>query len=235
MRSSRNKIFLNSSIFLLISLMIVWNIGAQKFVHPTDVVKKVKDNFNKLNSYQAEFTIITERKDQKKITKGTAYFKKGGKVNFSFTTPVNDVIISNGKKMWVYIKRLNAVAVEQLKGDSDNGGLTGAFSDTGVITLFNRYHYSFDTPDQPVTINKNRYYKLNLKEKVATGGFSEMMLYVDADTFFISKIEADAPAGKKVSLTLSNVQHNVELPNSLFQFTIEDNMKVVENALTSIQ
>jgi len=220
---------------VLIFLMTI-SLDAQKFVHPTDVVKKIKDNFSKLNSYQAEFTILNERKDQKRYTKGTSYFKKGGKVNFSFTSPQNDVIISNGKKMWVYIKRLNAVAVQDLKGqDSGKGILTGTFSDAGVITLFNRYHYSFDSVEQPVIINKSRYYKLNLKEKVATGGFSEMKVYVDAETFFITKIEAEAPAGKKVTLTLSNVQYNVELPNSLFQFNIEDNMKVVENALTTVQ
>jgi outer membrane lipoprotein-sorting protein len=230
-----NKLALKSLPFLLITFLFSLNLNAQKFVHPTDVVKKVKDNFNKLNSYQAEFTILTERKDQKKYTKGTAYFKKGGKVNFSFTSPVNDVIVSNGKKMWVYIKRLNAVAVQDLKSQDADKGITGAFSDAGVITLFNRYHYSFDSVEQPVLVNKTLYYKLNLKEKVATGGFSEMKVYVDAETFFITKIEANAPAGKKVTLTLSNVEYDVELPNSLFQFNIEDNMKVVENALTTVQ
>lgn len=211
------------------------SLDARKFVHPTDVVKKIKENFYKLDSYQAEFTILSERKDQKKYTKGNAYFKKGGKVNFSFTNPSNDVIISNGKKMWVFIKRLNAVAVQDLKDPGSGKSLAGNLTDAGVITLFNRYHYSFDSADQPVTINKEKYYKLNLKEKVATGGFSEMKVYVDAQTYFITKMEANAPAGKKVTLTLSNVQYNIELPNSLFQFNIEDNMKVVENALTTVQ
>ncbi|MDH4262144.1 MAG: outer membrane lipoprotein carrier protein LolA [Spirochaetia bacterium] len=228
----KNLLFL---ITILVFSLTLRNLNAQKFVHPTDVVKKVKDNFNKLNSYQAEFNIITERKNQKKYTKGTAYFKKGGKVNFSFTIPTNDVIISNGKKMWIYIKRLNAVAVQNLKNPDSDKGITSAFTDSGVITLFNRYHYSFDTVDQPILLNKTRYYKLNLKEKVATGGFSEMKVYIDAETFFITKIEADAPGGKKVTLTLTNVEYNVELPNSLFQFNIEDNMKVVENALTTVQ
>jgi len=137
--------------------------------------------------------------------------------------------------MWVYIRHLNAVAVQDLKSQDEGKSLTGVFSDTGIITLFNRYHYSFDSVDQPVTLNNKKYYKLNLKEKVATGGFSEMKVYVDADTFFITKIEADAPAGKKVTLTLSNLQFDGDLPNSLFQFTIEDNMKVIENALTTVQ
>jgi len=220
--------------FIFVFVLVSYSTSGAKFVHPTDVVRKVKDNFNKLNSYQADFTIVTERKDQKKYTRGVAYYKKSGRVNFSFTNPSEDVIISNGKKMWVYIKRLNAVNVQDLKG-SDSGGLTGTFSDAGVITLFNRYHYSFDAVEQPVTVNKVRYYKLNLKEKVASGGFAEMKVFIDAETYFITKIEAESPASKKVTLTLSNVQYNAELPNSLFQFNIEDNMKVLENALTTAQ
>ncbi|MDH4200133.1 MAG: outer membrane lipoprotein carrier protein LolA [Spirochaetia bacterium] len=219
----------------LFFILFSFSVDAMKFVHPTDVVKKVKENFANLDSYEAEFTIVSERKDQKKYTTGTAYYKKGGKINFTFTNPPNDVIISNGKKMWVFISRLNAVAVQDIKAGTSGKSLTESFTESGVITLFNRYHYAYANVNQPMVINKDSFYVLSLKEKVASGGFSEMKVYISSETYFITKIEAEAPVSRKVTLTLRNVQQNIDLPNNLFQFNISDTMKVVENALTTAQ
>jgi outer membrane lipoprotein-sorting protein len=210
-------------------------ISAQKFVHPTDVVKKIKNQFSTLESYQAEFSIVSERKEKKKYTKGMIYYKKDGKdnkVNFSFSNPANDVIISNGKKMWVYISKLNAVTVQDLSNKNAEN-VSDSITEEGIISLFSRYHYSFDTASQPLKTKNGDFYVLSLKEKVASGGFTEMKIYVDIDTYFINKIEAESPGSKKMTLTLSNVQRNIELSKNLFQFTIKDSMKVVENALTT--
>lgn len=221
-------------VFLLF-LLFSFSLEAQKFVHPTDVVKKIKEKFSHLKSYQAEFTILTERKNQRKYTSGVAYYKKGGLVNFSFTNPAKDVIISNGRKMWIYISRLNAVAIQDLKAGSSGQKPMDAMTESGILTIFNRYHYSFDSVDQPVTINHVPYYVLSLREKVASGSFSEMKLYVNAKTYFITKIEAVGTASKKVTLSLKNIQENPELPNSLFEFKSKDGIRSIENPLTAGQ
>jgi len=66
-------------LILLTAFLFSWNLGAQKFVHPTDVVKKVKDNFYKLNTYQAEFTILTQRKIRKNLPRVRPILKKAAR------------------------------------------------------------------------------------------------------------------------------------------------------------
>ncbi len=218
---------------LLIALVITTRIFTQEFVHPTDVVKQTKERFKAMETYQAEFQIVTEQNNKKSYAAGTAYYKKGGMVNFTFTTPRADMIISNGKKLWVYMSDLRAVGVQDL--DPEKASLYNSNTYEGLITLFSRYHYSFDTPNQPVESSGSMYYVLKLKEKVASGSFTEMQVYIDAQTYLITKIVAQSPMGKTMTLIFKNIELDMELPNSLFQYTVEGNVRVVENPLTTLE
>jgi len=212
-------------------LLVSASLSAQKFTHQTDVVKAVKERFEGLETYMAEFTIVSEWKDKRKIATGTAYYKKGGKVNFTFTSPEKNLIISNGKKIWIHMAHLNAVGIQDL--DPSKANIYNSATYEGLVTLFSRYHYSFSQPEQPVTKGDSSWYILELKEKVASGGFSNMLVYIDPETYLIEKIEASNETGKKVKLTFKNIVLNEELPDSLFHYTLEGNTRVVENPLTT--
>ena len=154
---------------------------------------------------------------------------KGVKLTLLFQKPTGDVIISNGKKMWVYIKKINAVGIQNLKNDSN---LYNSASYEGLVSLFQRYHYRFKTTQQPQNINGKNYYVLLLEEKVNSGGFSSMDIYIDAETFVIHKMTAYSSIGSIVELEFNSIKLNEDLPNSLFTYRIEGNVKVVENPLT---
>ncbi len=218
------------SIALLLIPMFLYGFD---FTHPSDVVKRMKDAFAKVDSYSASFAIVSKDPKGTKTSKGMAYFKKHGKIHFAFSQPGGDKIISNGKKMWVYIQSLNAVGVQNLDYQKDGKSIYSATSYTGLINIFNRYHYRFDTPRQPVDTEKGRYYILALKEKVASGGFTDMKVYVDAGTYLIHRIEAQSAGGRSLVLELSNINLSTDIPDNHFIFRVEGNIKVVENPLTN--
>lgn len=203
------------------------------FLHPSDVVKKMKKTFLKIESYSADFQIITKDKKGTKATSGKAYFKKDGKINFTFSQPYGDKIISNGRKMWIYISSLNAVGVQNLDYKKNGKSIYSTGSYTGLINLFRRYHYRFESPDQPVKTQNGTFYILDLREKVTSGGFSTMKVYVHPETYLIHKIEAQTSSKKSLVLKLSNINTKNDLPDNLFYFKVEGNTKVVENPLTN--
>jgi len=221
---------MKKTILSTISLIFILSIEAKDFVHSTDVVKKVKETFSTMETMSADFTIKSKEKNNTRITKGKVYYKKNGLVNFTFTQPTGDKIISNGKKLWIFMASLNAVAVQDL--DPQKASLYETAGYNGLVNLFNRYHYSFDDTTQPKTRGKSNYYVFKLREKVSTGGFSEMLLYVDAETFLISGLETIGD-NKKIEIAFENVILDQNLPGSLFQYTVEGNTRVVENPLTS--
>lgn len=219
--------------FAAFTLLAAAALFSQDFIHPTDVVKKTKERFKEMETYQAEFQIVTEQNKKKTYSAGTAYYKKGGMVNFSFQTPRPDMIISNGKKLWVYMSDLRAVGIQDL--NASDGAIYNSNSYEGLVTLFSRYHYSFDSPAQPVELSGSKYYVLKLKEKVASGSFTEMQVYIDSETYLIYKMVAQSPMGKTLTLIFKEIVLDEELPNSLFQYTVEGNVRVVENPLTTLE
>ncbi|MES0491682.1 MAG: outer membrane lipoprotein carrier protein LolA [Leptospirales bacterium] len=215
-------------------IFAITQVYAVDYIHSTDIVDKVKAKFKGIETYSADFTIKTVEKKNNKTYRGKAYYKKGGNVNFTFTEPYGDIIISNGKKMWIYIKKMKTVGVQELNSPKD-AGVTGTTGYEGVMSMFTRYHYSYDTPEQPRTVDGKSYYILNLKEKVSSGGFSTMTVYVNATTSLIEKLVATNNRNKTVTLTYKNIKLNPELPPSLFYFKVEGRIQTVNNPLTTVE
>ncbi len=199
-------------------------------MHHSDVVRNVKKKFAGITTYKARFVMRIIDGNKNKLSSGTVYYKQAGKVNFSFNNPNGDRIISNGSKMWVYIRRLNAVGVQTLNSNQSNIYNSGNYE--GLVRLFRRYHYRFDKAEQPRYVLGASHYVLALDEKVDSGGFSNITLYIDATEKLIKKMVAVSRSGRRVELEFKNIQLGVELPNRLFTYKVEGNIKIVENPLT---
>ena len=217
------------SALLLITLPLL----SFKFEHPSDIVKAMKKQFKVMKSYKADFKISVINKNRSKVSAGTAYFQSPGMINFTFSSPFGDKIISNGRTMWVYIKRMNAVGIQELDYKKKGKSIYETSSYDGLVALFRRYHYQFKDQNQPETIEGKKYYVLKLNEKTASGGFSDMLLYVDSETKLIDRIDAFSESGRKVTLKFTNIAMNPELKQSLFRFRVEGNIKTLENPLTT--
>ncbi len=223
--------FIRRIVICSLSLLVIVpfvRISAVQFIHHSDVVKKIKEKFQSIDTYQAKFHIKTKEGNKEKVSYGTAYYKKGGKINFTFARPSQDMIISNGKKIWVFIKKLNAVGIQTLEENS----LYQTVGYKGLVSLFKRYHYRFKSPEQPKKINGTKYFILSLEEKVKSGSFVNMDVYIDSNLYLIKKIIAYSPSKHVVHLQFKDIKLNRNLPNKLFTYRIEGNVKVVENPLS---
>lgn len=199
------------------------------FLHQTDVVNKMKKNFGLINTYTARFKLTMKEDKKTKLYRGVVYYERGGKIHYDFQSPSRDKIISDGKTMWVYIQRLNAVGIQKLSNKKTS--LPPAQLE-GLISLFERYHYRFDDPQQPKKIGGKSFYVLELKEKVSSGGYQNLTVYVNPESYFIEKIIGKRGTAKRVELELSSVKTNTSLKSGLFIFKVKDGVKVVENPLT---
>ncbi|MDH5719526.1 MAG: outer membrane lipoprotein carrier protein LolA [Spirochaetia bacterium] len=220
-------------LYIIVFVSATFSAYAEDFLHPNDVVDKMKIHFKKIETYKAEFNIKSKEKNKLLVSKGLAYYKKGGYINFTFKNPSGDLIISNGKKMWVYIASLKAVGIQDLDVSSNSKNIYNAGSYEGLVNLFRRYHYRFDTPKQPVVKSKKKYFVLLLEEKEKSGGFETMLVYVDAKSYLISSIVASLPSGRQVTLEFDNIELNKEIPGNMFSYKLKPDDKVVENPLVT--
>ena len=200
------------------------------FVTVSDVVNNIKNNYSKLESYQANFTILSDKGGKKATQTGILRFKSSDKLLMEFNQPSRQKIVSDGKMMWIYIPSMNVVAEQDLMSDS---GLFTSGSEAGLNRLFSKYHYRFASKDEPETMKDgSKMYTLVLKQKESRGGYKTINLWI-SENFFIQKAEGYTSSGKKVEITLSDIKTNIDMPNGMFKFDIPATARVIKNPMIS--
>ncbi len=202
-----------------------------EFTTVSDVVKRVKKTFSEIETYQANFVIVSHKLGKKVHQRGTIKFKAPEKLLVDFSSPYGQKIISNGSRMWIYIPSMNVVADQDL--NSDSASLFSSGTRSGLTRLFSKYHYKFASSDQPET-NKDgeKFYTLFLKQRETRSGYRTIKLWIN-EKYFISRAEGETSSGKKVTIDFSNIKTGVNLPNGIFKFDIPSKARVIKNPMLS--
>jgi len=200
------------------------------FTTVSDIVDNIKKNFGKMESYQANFTIVSDKGGRTSHQAGTIKYKAHNKLCIEFSQPVGQKIVSNGKTMWIYIPSMNVVAEQDLNSDS---GIFTSGSKSGLRWLFSKYHYRFASKEQPETQDDGtKRYTLILKQKESRSGFRKMKLWV-TERYFIIRAQGETSTGKKVDIAFSDLKTNISLPNGLFKFDVPSRARVIKNPMIS--
>ncbi len=205
---------------------------------PSEVVKKIKKKFEAVQTYGADFTIKTVENKKEKTMKGHCLYKRPGKIRYNFSDPEGDEIVSDGKTLYIYIKKLNAVGKQDLNIDKKNssGPIFTANSPDGLNRLFKKYHYKFDIIEQPRIVfekDDTKYFVLDLDQRERIGGFEKMKLYVDSESYIIKRAIAMDGRGKETTISFSSINFEEEIEDGIFNFHISGNAKIVNNPLVS--
>ncbi|HNT10388.1 MAG TPA: outer membrane lipoprotein carrier protein LolA [Spirochaetota bacterium] len=222
-----------ASLFALCMLAVPSNSQAFKFDFTTvsDVVKKIRTAFGKIDSYQADFTITTQRLGKNSMQSGTVKYKSPDKLLVEFSQPAGQRIVSNGKTMWIYIPSMNVVAEQDLKSDSGNIIFSGTKS--GLRRLFSKYHYKFAGREQPEPQpDGTKMYTLMLVQKESRSGYRTMKLWV-TEQYSIARAYGETSTGKKVDILFRNVRTDANFPNGLFAFDMPARAKLIKNPMVA--
>ncbi len=113
--------------------------GAYKFEFTTvsDVVKKIRQRFGEVESYQASFRIVSDKAGKKSQQSGMVRYKSPDRMLVEFDQPPGQKIITTGSTMWVYIPSMNVVAEQDLKSQSES--IFGTGSRSGLPRLLTKY------------------------------------------------------------------------------------------------
>jgi outer membrane lipoprotein-sorting protein len=198
------------------------------FTTVSDVVKSVKKRYSDIECYSAEFKITSDKGGKKTVQQGIVKSKYPDKLLVEFSSPAGQKIVANDRTMWIYMPSLNVVA-EQSLNNSDASLFSG--SKSGLARLFNKFHYKFDSKDQPsVDADGKKYYTLYLKQKESRSGYKSMRLWISED-YLIRRALGETSSGKKVEIEFSNIKTNENFPNGIFKFDMPAHAKVITNPM----
>jgi outer membrane lipoprotein carrier protein len=215
---------------VLFSLVLAADVTAYKFdfIMVGDIVDKVKNNFSKIDAYQANFEISIEKLGKKTVQSGIIKYKSSDKLLVEFNKPYGQKIVSDGKTMWVYIPSMNVVAEQDLMSDA---GLFSTSSRSGLERLFEKYHYRFASKEEPeVMSNGEKKYTILLKQKETRSGYRKIKLWISKN-YFIESASGETSTGKKVEIKFSGINTSVDLPSGIFKFDIPARARVIKNPM----
>jgi outer membrane lipoprotein carrier protein len=180
-----------------------------------DVVRGVEAAYSRMTDLKAEIaqTSFNKSLNQTIPAAGTVYLKKGGKLRWEYTEPTRQVIVSDGKTIWLYTPQLNQVntgpAPEALAGPA------GSFL-SGLGKLREHFNVRLLNPAQPKDAEGNVVLDLSPKQPLPT--LTRLILSLDPNGWQVRKAVVYDQFENTVTMKFSKLAINSGLEDKLFAF-----------------
>ncbi|MCG8605323.1 outer membrane lipoprotein carrier protein LolA [bacterium] len=207
-------------LILLVTILFCHSmVEASKKANPDDIIKRVKKRYQELVTLQANFQqdYLWELAGETQTTQGSLLLKAGNKYRIETE---NDLIVTNGETVWSYSKVNDQVIIDHLKSTEENPlpkDLLFQFSEE-----YKPYFIAEEKLEGKKTLN------LNLVPKDEEAFVKSMKIWVDADSWLTVKIQQVDINDNVNTYHVRDVQQNIELQDSLFNFQIPAEAEVVD-------
>ena len=194
-------------------------------VSVNDIKKRMSERFESINDYTADFDWVNG--DVHYF--GKIKYKKPDRILLDFEEPADQLIVSNGHLLYIYIPYLKVVVQQLLTEDTESAILTTT-SEAGLSKLFDEYSFSFYNTSILQPFRNTQAYHFRLHQKTPKVGFKEIYLWVSAEGLILQS-NGNSPNGRNVSLIFSNIQLNTELPDYIFDFEVPADAQIIRNII----
>jgi outer membrane lipoprotein carrier protein len=153
------------------------------------------------------------------VASGRVYVRRPRMMRWEYDRPEKQIIVTDGKKLWIYRPEDNQVVVGQAPSFFGDGKGAGFLADIKIIR--SKFRISF--PKQ----NDDRYYTLRLLPVQEEIGLSEIYLSVSKRTFKVDKIVTYNPYGDETRIDLINSRFDQVPDAALFTFHMPEGVDVL--------
>ncbi len=224
MQRKNNRFILVGWILFLVST----SLGGQEILTAEIFFDRISNTYGEVKDYIAQVTITVE----KDVMEGTLYYKTPNLLRIDFSVPAEQVLVTDGKKLTIYIPQYRVVMAQTLKRRSA-AAIASMASRQGLILLKRNYSIAYLNSPNPVPLDdksKEMVTKLRLSWKSSDEGFRELVLSVNADGI-IRRIEGVTVGYQKIVFDFKNIRINENIPEGRFRYDPPASANVVENFL----
>lgn len=204
---------------------------APKQQSPVDaVIDKAVATYNKTKTSKGTFEQAITNPLTGSTVKAVGEFqqqREPARFSFRFVQPKGDMIIGDGKWLWVYLP--SSTPGQVIKVPMTDGG-------AGSLDLASRF---FDSPKTRFTITDagtatvagRAAHALTLKPKSSTEPFTQAKVWIDTTDGTLRQFETVEPSGITRLVTITAVTPNAPVDAKLFSFTPPKGARIVDQAV----
>jgi len=184
------------------------------------VIKKVEKHYS-VAGFTAHFSQTSSIKamDITDSASGMAFFKHPGKMRWEYETPDRQMIITDGKTLWVFRPEDDQVMIGKAPSFFKGGKGFSFLSDMKMI----RQKFSMVLETEA----KEGFFVLKLLPREKTYDITEVYLWISKNTFDVVRILTYNSYGDETRIVFTDIQLKEKLDDSLFNFEIPEGVEVL--------
>jgi outer membrane lipoprotein carrier protein len=188
------------------------------------LISEVQKRYETTSDLEAGFVQEYVGKIMKKPQRGEGkvFFKKRGMMRWDYTVP-NQKFISNGTTLWFYQPEENQVFVSDvgqvLKEKTPLAFLAG---EGNLNRDFSLIQFNEAAP------GKEENHVLELAPKEPQAGLAKLVLTIDKKSYYVLQVDVVDELGNVTRTRFNDINTNIVLPVSMFQFTIPPGTEVLK-------
>ncbi len=208
--------YLTLSLAAVMAAMLVIVPAAQ--ADEGDGIERLKRSIDELDSLRAGFeqTVLDSEFTVDEVSRGTVKIKKPGRFRWDYTEPHEQLIVSNGEKVWMYEEDLMQVTIR----DMDE---TLASSPAMLLTGRGDLEDSFELEDSG---KAGELHWVQLVPRVQDSEFETIRVGLGEEGVEVMELRDNL--GQTTRIEFRTIERNPELDDELFEFTPPDGVDVVE-------
>lgn len=215
-------------LFLVSLSTFVWS---QDIMTAPQYFQQISEKYGTIQDYRG--TIIITKEDS--VMTGEISFQAPDKLRIDFSKPEDQILVTDGENLSVYIPRLSVIMEQELKPGGDVG-MSSAASQAGLEQLKKSYNIAFTNEGRRLVSLDNetpeKVTKLILKWKSSREAFRELVISIDQNSL-IRRIEGLTVDENTIVFDFTDLVINQGLPENHFVFDNEASANIINNFLFS--
>jgi len=202
-------------IVVILILIVPGIVCAQEILTAENYFDEVSARYGKIRDYTATISIT----QGETVMTGTLYYKNPNLLRIDFTDPEDQVLVTNGSELTIYIPRYEVILVQRLRRRSQ-AALASMASEQGLHLLKKNYGVAYLSGPEFVPLEEGsgeQVRKLKMESRSTAEGFRQIVLAVGR-TGLIRRITGVTIGYEEFVLDLTNIVVNQNIPDTRFEY-----------------
>ena len=209
---------------ILIYLFFLGSAG-QPVAEEKDLLQLIQKQYQSIRSFSGNFIQYSHRADTEtgpKKAEGLISFKRPGKMRWLYEAPEEQLLVTNGQTMWLYDPLLENVTIQKLEKITEGTALSFLLGLGNLQADFIHRGIS-----KNLLIGQDGLI-LELEPKKSTANLAFIQLNVHPETYNLQSIALMDQQNNYRTIQLINMKYNLEIEDIFFEFTVTNDMEVIE-------